>query len=141
MKIMSGWRWIAALLLATLAWPALSTGGSAASPVYGIWVTENLGLALFECQDMVCGRIVSINDPNQQRSQCGKVIIWGLVASGPAEWTDGSILDTTDGTTYQLSAELQADGVLRARIYAGIPLLGKTKILKRIDLASLRGRC
>jgi uncharacterized protein (DUF2147 family) len=109
--------------------------------VYGTWVIEGLGVTLFECQNLVCGRIVSINDPNKRSSQCGRVIIWGLGASGPAEWTDGSILDPNDGATYQLSAKLQADGVLRARIYAGIPLLGKTKILTRIDLASLIGPC
>jgi uncharacterized protein (DUF2147 family) len=141
MKARLGQRWIAAPLLAALAWPALSIGSAAAPPVYGTWVIDGLGVALFDCQNLVCGRIVSINDPNKRPSQCGRVIIWGLGVSGPAEWTNGSILDPNDGATYQLSAKLQPDGVLRARIYAGTPLIGKTKILRRIELASLIGPC
>jgi uncharacterized protein (DUF2147 family) len=84
---------------------------------------------------------VWIKDPNRRPSQCGRMIIWGLGVSGPSEWTGGSILDPDDGTTYQLAAKLQPDGALRARIYKGVQLLGRTKILRRIDLASLTGRC
>jgi uncharacterized protein (DUF2147 family) len=69
------------------------------------------------------------------------MIIWGLAAAGASEWTGGSILDPDDSTTYQLSAKLQPNGALRARIYKGVQLLGKTKILTRIDLVSLTGRC
>jgi len=141
MQVMMGWRWIAAVLVAVLAWPALGIGSVAASPVDGTWIIDDLGLDLFDCQNLVCGRIVWIKDPNRRPSQCGRMIIWGLGAAGPSEWAGGSILDPDDGTTYRLSAKLQPDGALHARIYKGIPLLGKTKILVRIDLGSLTGRC
>ena len=141
LKLMVGWRWIAAVLLAVLVWPGLGIGRAAASPVDGTWVIEDMGLDLFDCQNLVCGRIVSIKDPNRRPSQCGKMIIWGLRAVGASEWTGGSILDPDDDTTYRLSAKLQRDGALRARIYKGVQLLGRTKILTRIDLGSLAGRC
>ena len=141
MTLMVGWRWITAVLLAVLAWPALGIGRAAASPVDGTWVIEDLGLDLFDCQNLVCGRIVSIKDPNRRPSQCGRIIICGLRAVGASEWTGGSILDPDDDTTYRLSAKLQPDGALRARIYKGVQLLGRTKILTRIDLGSLAGRC
>jgi uncharacterized protein (DUF2147 family) len=109
--------------------------------VDGTWVIEGLGLDLFDCQNLVCGRIVSIKDPNRRPSQCGRIIICGLRAVGASEWTGGSILDPDDDTTYRLSAKLQPDGALRARIYKGVQLLGRTKILTRIDLGSLARRC
>jgi uncharacterized protein (DUF2147 family) len=146
MKFMVGRRWVAVFLLVVLAWPALpwpvmGIGRAQASPVDGTWIIDDLGLDLFDCQNRVCGRIVWIKDPKRRPSQCGQKIIWGLAPSGPSEWTGGSILDPDDSTTYQLSATLQPDGALRARIYKGIQLLGRTKILTRIDLRSLTGRC
>jgi len=141
MKAMVNWRRIAVLLFVVLAGAGFGVGRAAASPVDGTWVIDDLGLTLFDCKDLVCGRIVSINDARRRPAQCGKVIIWGLAKVGPAVWTGGSILDPDDDTQYKLSAELQPDGKLRARIYKGVPLLGRTKILRRIDRASLMGRC
>jgi uncharacterized protein (DUF2147 family) len=130
-----------AWVCATLAWLMLGTGGAAASPVDGTWIIDDLALDLFECQALVCGRIVGINDPKRRPAQCGKTIVWGLAVSGPSEWTGGAILDPDDGAVYQLSATLQPDGVLAARIYRGIPLIGKTKMLRRIDPRTFPGRC
>ena len=73
--------------------------------------------------------------------QCGMTIIWGLEAKGPTDWTEGSILDSNNGKTYQLSATYELDGTLHARIFRGVPLLGKTEILKRVDVRTLTGQC
>ena len=67
--------------------------------------------------------------------------MWGLEASGPNSWNGGSILDPDNDTIYSLSAVLEPDGVLHARIFKGVPLFGKTEILKRVDLASFTGQC
>jgi len=128
---------IAACLLTGIALP----GRAETLPVDGAWIIRDLVLDIFDCQNLVCGRIAWIKDPARRASQCGRTIIWGLAAVGASEWTGGSILDPDDDTTYRLSATLQPDGALRARIYKGIQLLGKTKILRRIDLGSLVGRC
>ena len=141
MTAMVSWRRIAVLLSVLLAGLRLGAGSAVASPVDGTWVIDHLGLALFDCENLVCGRIVSIDDPRRRPSQCGRMIVWGLAKVGPADWTGGAILDPDDNTQYRLSAKLEPDGELRARIYKGVPLLGKTKILRRIDRGSLTGRC
>jgi uncharacterized protein (DUF2147 family) len=112
-----------------------------ASPVDGTWRIRNLALNIFDCQRLVCGQIVWIDDPTRRPSQCGMIIIWGLEARGRNEWDGGSILDPNDGKTYRLSAVYEQDGTLRARIFKGVPLFGKTEILKRVDLHSLTGLC
>jgi uncharacterized protein (DUF2147 family) len=131
-----GWRLAACLLMAL----ALSRSAEA-TPVDGAWRIENLALHIFDCQGQVCGRIVWINDPARRRSQCGRMIVWGLDAKGNNEWDGGSILDPDDGKTYRLSAVYEPDGTLRARIFKGTPLFGKTEILTRVDVRSLTGLC
>jgi uncharacterized protein (DUF2147 family) len=131
--------WIVALLLTVLV--SFGAESAAASSVDGTWVIQDLVLNLFDCQNLVCGRIVWIKDPARRPSECGQTIVWGLAATGPAEWTGGSILDPDNGEIYRLSATLQSDGTLHARIYRSLPLLGRTKILKRTDLRSLTGLC
>jgi uncharacterized protein (DUF2147 family) len=64
-----------------------------------------------------------------------------LSQTGPDKWSGGSIYDPTDGNTYRLSASLEPDGTLRARIYRGVPLLGKTEILTKVGSRSLDGWC
>ena len=46
-----------------------------------------------------------------------------------------------NGKTYQLSATYEPDGTLHARIFKGTPLLGKTEVLKRVDVRDLVVRC
>jgi uncharacterized protein (DUF2147 family) len=132
---------IAALLLAVLAWQAVGVRSAEASGVNGTWMIRDLVLNIFDCQNTVCGRIVWVNDPNRRPSQCGKTIVWGLASEGSSKWTNGSILDPDNGKTYKLSASLEPDGMLRAHIYKGLPLFGKTEVLKRVDPQSLAGYC
>jgi uncharacterized protein (DUF2147 family) len=131
--------WIVALLLAVSG--SFGVESAAASSVDGTWVIQDLILNIFDCQNLVCGRIVWIKDPARRPSECGQTIVWGLASTGPAEWTGGSILDPDDGKIYRLAATLQPDGTLHARIYKGVPLLGQTKILRRTDLRSVTGQC
>jgi hypothetical protein len=102
---------------------------------------RDLVLHVFDCEQSVCGRIVWLEDAARRASQCGKTIIWGLEAKSPTDWTGGSILDPNNGATYQLSASYEPDGTLRARIFRGAPIIGKTEILKRVDAKDLVGRC
>ena len=135
-------KWqIAGCLLAALVLPMFGVGRAEASAVDGTWVIRNLVLNIFHCELLVCGRIVGINDATRRESQCGKTIIWGLEAKGPTDWTGGSILDPNNGKTYRLSATYEPDGTLHARIFIGVPLLGKTEILKRVDVRTFMGQC
>lgn len=135
---MGSWReWIVAGILAVLALP----GSAAASPVDGAWMIKDLVLNIFDCQQLVCGRIVWIKDPARRPAQCGRTIVWGLAPNSSSSWTGGSILDPDNGSIYRLSATFEQDGMLHARIFRGIPVFGKTEILKRVDLRSFTGRC
>jgi uncharacterized protein (DUF2147 family) len=137
MKTGSWKKWIPACVLAVLALP----GGAAASPVDGAWMIQDLVLNIFDCQHLVCGQIVWIKDPARRPAQCGRTIVWGLAPKSPSSWTGGSILDPDNGSIYRLSATYERDGMLHARIFRGVPVFGKTEILKRVDLRSLTGRC
>jgi uncharacterized protein (DUF2147 family) len=126
---------IAAIGLAT------SLASAAASPVDGCWVIRDLVLDIFNCEGSICGRVAWTKNPQQRQGVCGRTIVWGLSQDGPEAWSGGSIYDPTDGNTYRLSATLEPDGTLRARIYRGIPLFGKTEVLRRIPPRSLDGWC
>lgn len=141
MKMGKGNRRIVACLSAALVLLLIGIGKSDASSVDGTWIIRGLVLHIFDCQHSVCGQIVWIKDATRRPSQCGKTIIWGLEAKGPTEWSGGSILDPNDGKTYRLSATYETDGTLHARIFMGVPLFGKTEILRRVDARELTGRC
>jgi uncharacterized protein (DUF2147 family) len=112
-----------------------------ASQADGTWRVRNLVVRIFDCQQQVCGRIVWIKEVAKRPSQCRQTIIWGLAPTAQNEWAGGAILDPNNGKTYQLSASYRQDGTLRARIFKGIPLLGKTEILTRVELRNFEGRC
>jgi uncharacterized protein (DUF2147 family) len=141
MKARTGRQWLTALLFSALASLTVGVGHAETSDVDGTWRIQDLVLNIFDCQNLVCGRIVWIKDPGRRQSQCGRTIVWGLAPVSPSEWKGGSIFDPDDGKTYNLSATRAPDGTLHARIYRGIPLLGSTKILKRVDLSSFTGLC
>jgi uncharacterized protein (DUF2147 family) len=141
MQVRTSRRWLAALSFLAFAYQTVGVGRAETPDVDGTWIIQDLVLNIFDCQNLVCGRIVWIKDPVRRPAQCGKVIVWGLAPVSPSEWKGGSILDPDDGKTYNLSATREPDGTLHARIYRGIPLLGRTKILRRVDLSSFAGLC
>lgn len=112
-----------------------------ASPVEGNWAVSDLVLNIFNCQAVLCGKVVWTKDARARQRDCGKTIVWGLSPSDAKTWSGGSIYDPTDGNTYRLSATLASDGTLHARIYRGVPRFGKTEILRRIAPKSLEGWC
>jgi len=113
----------------------------AAAPVDGRWAVQDLILEIYDCQNLLCGRVAWTKDPHRRELDCGRTIVWGLAPSGPETWDHGSIYDTTDGNTYRLKASLNPDGTLQARIFRGIPLLGKTEILRRVESKPQSGWC
>jgi uncharacterized protein (DUF2147 family) len=141
MKVVMNRRWWLAFFLAAFALPAFGTAHANASSMNGTWKIDNLVLEIFDCQNLVCGRIVWLGDRTLRPAQCGQTIVWGLAQASPTAWNGGEILDPTDGKTYRLSATYQTDGELRARIFMGVELLGQTKMLRRVDMSTLSGRC
>jgi uncharacterized protein (DUF2147 family) len=81
---------LAACMVAAVAWPV---GVEAAAPADGQWMIRNLVINIFDCANLVCGRIVWLGEPAKRASQCGRTIIWGLELKSPSVWAGGSILD------------------------------------------------
>jgi uncharacterized protein (DUF2147 family) len=139
----SGFVVLAAVAIGLMGW-SVSMGWSASAnalPVEGSWVVRDLVLDIFNCQGSVCGKVAWTKNPQKRPTECGRTIVWGLSPDGPETWSGGSIFDPTDGNTYRLSAKLEPDGTLHARIYRGVPLLGKTEVLRRVQPRSLDGWC
>ena len=125
----------------------------------GIWLFANrVGLQIFDCSNLICGRIVWLLRPDsaagqpdldylnpdpalRQRQLCGLTIVWGMQPDGPNHWSNGSLYDPKDGITYGVSAELTAPNTISARVYRGTSLFGRTEILIRDPPLSFTGRC
>jgi uncharacterized protein (DUF2147 family) len=125
----------------------------------GVWLIDGrAAVKIFDCDGMMCGRIIWLviprdeqgqldrdkNNPDpqlQQRPLCGLTIFWNLQPAGANRWRRGWFYNPRDGVTYRVSAQLTSDDVIRARIYVGIPLLGKDKILARIPEGATDGWC
>jgi uncharacterized protein (DUF2147 family) len=109
----------------------------------GTWlVSQRVAFNVFPCRDALCGRIAWLRDPALRTSEmCGRTIIWGLTSDGPAQWGNGWFFDPENGSTYNVSAQVETPDRMSARIYRGIALFGRTEVLTRITPNSLPGWC
>jgi uncharacterized protein (DUF2147 family) len=137
---------------------ASRTVASAGIP-QGVWLIDNeVAVQIFDCSNLLCGRILWLLIPRnpegqlvrdkknpqptlRQRPLCGLTIFWALRPAGPDRWTDGWFYNPDDGDTYNISAELRSADTIEARIYLGVPLLGKTKTLHRVPHGTSNGWC
>jgi uncharacterized protein (DUF2147 family) len=130
---------IAAVLYAVV---ALSGGTALASPVEGTWeVKDDVVLNIFGCGGQFCARIVWMKDAARRSTQCGRTIAWGLQPKTGSQWEGGSIVDPDDNKIYRLAADAAPDGTIHAHIFRGIQLMGKTEILRRVDMRPITGNC
>ncbi|HEX5376049.1 MAG TPA: DUF2147 domain-containing protein [Solirubrobacterales bacterium] len=125
----------------------------------GEWLMDGrVAVQVFECEGMMCGRIIWLlapRDPEglpkmdknnpvaslRQRRLCGLTILWGLRPAGANRWVDGWFYNPDDGKAYSVTAQLKSDNVIVARIYAGLPIFGKTKTLARVPHGLSEGWC
>lgn len=130
---------IAAVLTAS---GALSRPAGAAVPE-GVWLFANkLAIRAFDCGGLLCGQVVWLRNPAlRTRTLCGRTAIWGLQPTGPQSWSGGWLYDPENGKTYDVSAELTSGDEITARVYEGLPMFGRTEILRRIAAGSLEGWC
>ena len=81
-------------------------------------------------------------DPKlRQRPLCGLTILWGLRPNGAGHWSNGWLYDPHDGHTYNVTAELTSPTRISARVYRGVPFLGRTELLTRDPQLSSHGHC
>ncbi len=125
----------------------------------GVWlIDKKAAVQIFDCQGLMCGRVLwmykprnamgvlnqDIHNPDpalRQRPLCGLTMLWNLHPNGSQRWKDGWFYNPDDGKTYRVSARLKSDDVIVARIYVGLPLLGKTKTLARVLQGTSDGWC
>lgn len=124
----------------------------------GVWLVDKAAVEIFDCDGLVCGRIVwlksprdptgqmnhDVNNPDpalRKRPLCGLTIFWNLRPSEPEHWEGGGLYNPEDGKTYSISAHLESTDVISARIYVGIPLFGTTKTLVRVPPGTSDGWC
>jgi uncharacterized protein (DUF2147 family) len=151
----------AATTIAAPAAMAQSAPAAAAPPAVpaGVWlIDKRAAVKIYDCAALMCGSIVWLNVPRnalgqldrdyrnpepalRKRELCGLTILWNLHPDGSNRWKDGWFYNPDDGGTYRVSAQLKSDDVIVARIYAGIPLFGKTKVLERVPLGVSAGWC
>jgi uncharacterized protein (DUF2147 family) len=106
----------------------------------------------------MCGRILWLKVPRnaqgeldkdkrnpnvalRERRLCGLTILWNLQPDGSDGWKDGWFYNPDDGKTYRVMAQLKSNDEIVARIYVGVPLFGKTKVLSRVPQGASAGWC
>lgn len=136
-------RALAVPLIALLASMPAARARADVPPVDGTWlVGGRLAIEVFDCRDLLCGRVARLRQAALRTPElCGRTIARGLAPAGPAHWANGIFFDPEDGDSYNLTATLQPDGTISARIYEGLAMFGKTEILRRIQPRSLAGWC
>jgi uncharacterized protein (DUF2147 family) len=109
----------------------------------GTWIiADRVALQLFDCDRLLCGRVVWLRNPAlRTEAMCGRTIVWGLKMTDPGEWSGGWFFDPEDETTYNVSAQMQGDDRMTARIYKAVSWLGRTEILTRIRSDGRPGWC
>jgi uncharacterized protein (DUF2147 family) len=124
----------------------------------GTWLLANrVAIKVFDCSRLLCGKIVWLakprtmagrpdvdQNPNPKlrlRPLCDLTILWGLRPNGPGHWSNGWLYDAHDGHTYNVTAELTSPTRISARVYRGVPFLGRTEILTRDPKLGFHGLC
>lgn len=120
---------------------------NAASPLEGLWLTENKRsvIKVEECMKGLCGTIHWIveggmqydaknpDEAKRNTPMCGLPILWGFKKASETEWEDGEIYKADDGDVYSSELELQDDGTLKVRGYVGFSFLGKSQVWTRVS--------
>jgi len=120
----------------------LSVLSASATPTTspGTWLTASGHgvVAIAQCGDALCGRIVGIDrEPTEPmptdvngHSQCGLTIITNGRPTEDGTWL-GKITDPRNGNAYQAKLWVDQNGNLNLRGFIGIPLLGFTQIWRK----------
>lgn len=125
----------------------LSQNAYAASPLEGLWLTENQRsvIKVFECQKGLCGNIYWIIEGGMQTDaknpdeakrntpMCGLPILWGFTKDSETEWDGGQIYKADDGDVYSAEMELLRQDKLKVRGYVGFSFLGKSQEWTRVS--------
>lgn len=139
-------------ILLTFSLIALSVITAVAQDVTGKWKTvdDETGKAksiveIYKQDGKIFGKVVEIIDPAKRDAVCiecpgnakgkpilGLVILKDLKKDG-SEYSDGTIMDPTNGKVYKSYIELEDANKLKVRGYVGFSLLGRTQYWTRVQ--------
>ena len=136
-------------ILAPAALLLLAAAARAETPI-GVWEAGESHIEIYECGDLLCGRVVALDEPLDEEGEphvdlnnpdpalrtrpiMGMDLIAGFSRKSDRKWVDGAIYDPRDGKTYKSRLTLQKDGTLEVRGYVGVALFGKTVVWTRIE--------
>ncbi len=138
------------ILLLTLSFTANEDGDR----LIGVWQPSN-GKARVKIEKIGAkyyGKIVWLKEPNDPTTQKPKVdknnpdasmqnvplkgyrLLKDFVYSGKDEWTEGTIYDPENGSTYSCVINMKDKNTIEIRGYIGVKALGRTDVWKRLEL-------
>ena len=134
---------------ATAALLILAAAARAETPA-GLWETGESHIEVYHCGELLCGRIVALDEPLdlagnpkvdrnnpdpalRARPIMGMDLVSGFSRKSDRKWVGGTIYDPRDGKTYKCKMTLKKDGTLKVRGYVGVSLFGKTVVWTRIE--------
>jgi uncharacterized protein (DUF2147 family) len=141
-------------LLLCFATLCLTAQDATADKLIGLWQPSN-GRARVKVEKIgskYYGRIVWLLEPNDPETGQPKTdinnpdeslrdtplrgyrILKDFVYSGKKEWSEGTIYDPENGSTYSCTIKLKNDNTLDIRGYIGVKALGRTDVWSRIQL-------
>jgi uncharacterized protein (DUF2147 family) len=141
-------------LLLSLTTLYLTAQDNTADKLLGLWQPSN-GKARVKIEKIgskYYGKIVWLREPNDPDSGEAKTdknnpdeslrstplrgyrILKDFEYTGKKEWTEGTIYDPENGSTYNCIIKLKNDNTLDIRGYVGVKALGRTDVWSRIQL-------
>ncbi len=141
-------------LLLSLTTLCLTAQDNTADKLLGLWQPSN-GKARVKIEKIgskYYGKIVWLREPNDPDSGEAKTdknnpdeslrstplrgyrILKDFEYTGKKEWTEGTIYDPENGSTYNCIIKLKNDNTLDIRGYVGVKALGRTDVWSRIQL-------
>ena len=126
-----------------------ATAARADTPA-GLWATGESHIEIYQCGELLCGRIVELDEPLDAdgnpkvdsknpdptlkgRPLLGIDLIANFSRKSDKRWVGGTIYDPRDGKTYKCKMTLKKNETLEVRGYVGMSLFGKTVVWTRIE--------
>lgn len=142
-----------ALFLATF---AFSQDSADADRLTGVWEPSNgkVKVKIDKIGDKYYGKIVWLREPIDPNTNAPKVdrnnpdvnltstplkgyrILKDFEYTGKDEWTEGTIYDPENGSTYSCTIKMSDPNTLDIRGYIGISALGRSDVWKRLQMPS-----
>lgn len=141
-------------LLFMLAWVPQLSAQSDGDRLVGVWEPSHgkARVKIDKIGNKYYGRIVWLREPNDPETGEAKLdrnnpdeslrttplrgyrILKDFVYSGKDEWTEGTIYDPENGSTYSCVIRMKDDNTLEIRGYIGVQTFGRTDVWKRLTV-------